>query len=125
MPDVAEDMTVFAGLFLVTSVAPEVRLLVLQVTNESQVEALPATVQGVAERVPEGHATVLQVFEELPPSSELQSAPPFEGVGLVQVRVCVPVLPQAVTLQALQGLQPPLTGQELFGGVGALQDPLH
>ena len=43
------------------------------------------------------------------------SAPPLAGVGLVQVRVLVwvPVLPQAVTLQALQllqALQPPGTG---------------
>ena len=74
----------------------------------------------VGVRVPDilGHAGVLQSCEELPPSSELQSFPPFAGAGSVQVRVCVPLLPQAVTLQALQALQPPLT-------IGAHLIPSH
>ena len=44
-----------------------------------------------------------------------QLLPPYAGAGLVQVLVlvCVPVVPQAVAEQApqaLQALQPPLTG---------------
>lgn len=39
------------------------------------------------------HASVLQVCEEAP----AHVAPPFAGVGLVQVRYFVPVSPQAVT----------------------------
>src|SRR3990167_5690877 len=77
----------------------------------------PVTIRqevAVGVRVPDilGHAGVLQTFEALPPSSELQSFPPFAGAGSVQVRVCIPLLPQVVTLQALQELQvlqPPLT----------------
>ena len=64
-------------------------------------------------RVPDiikGHAGVLQILEELPPSRELQSFPPLAGDGLVQVRVCIPLLPQAVTLHPLHVLQPPSTG---------------
>lgn len=50
------------------------------------------------------HAPVLQAWLDGPE----QGAPPPEGGGLVQVRDCVPVLPQAVTLQLLQVLHPPL-----------------
>src|SRR2546425_1197287 len=47
----------------------------------------------------------LQLCSEGP----LQTAPPFAGAGLVQVRVCVPPLPSSVqlTLQSDQSLQPP------------------
>jgi len=115
VPDVVGEIGgatgVLLGLFLVTAVVPEVRLAVVQVTDELQLEALPGIAQEVAERVPEGQAAVLQAWLYGPE----QSAPPLDGTGLVQVRVWVPVLPQAVTLQGPQALQPPgITGaQEL------------
>ena len=54
-------------------------------------------------------AGAVQPLTLLPPSSKLQSAPPLAGFGLVQVRAWVPVVPQAVALQASQELHPPLT----------------
>src|SRR3990167_10297825 len=103
VPEVAVE-TVPEGLLFVTAVlVPEIKFEVVQVTFVSlQVEALLAMVQLVAERVPEGggapQAAVLQDWVEEP----TQLAPPHEGAGLVQVRVWVPVLPPAVTLQAPQ-----------------------
>ncbi|KKS23138.1 MAG: hypothetical protein UU82_C0039G0001, partial [Candidatus Nomurabacteria bacterium GW2011_GWC2_41_8] len=64
VPDVVGEIGgatgVLLGLFLVTAVVPEVRLAVVQVTDELQLEALPGIAQEVAERVPEGQAAVLQ-----------------------------------------------------------------
>ena len=71
-PDVSKDTWVLAGLFLVTSVVPEVRFCVPQVTNELQVDEPAAISQEVAERAPEG-----DVSEPL--SSEQDAVvPPFE-----------------------------------------------
>ncbi|MFO0109707.1 MAG: hypothetical protein ACK52W_04130, partial [Alphaproteobacteria bacterium] len=54
-------------------------------------------------------ACVLQLCELAPE----QSAPPFAGAGLVQLRVCIP--PPHDAEQALQSLHPPLTGQASLG----------
>ena len=77
VPDVLYERWVPFGLFLVTSVAPAVRFEVVQVTDEVQMEPPPGMVQEVAERVPVGHAGVLQACEELPPSIALHSVPPY------------------------------------------------
>lgn len=39
-----------------------------------------------------------------------QAVPPHPGDGELHVRVCVPLVPQAVAEQALQADQPPSTG---------------
>jgi len=52
-----------------------------------------------------GQAGLVYVWVELP----VQLAPPLAGAGLVQVRVWVPLNPQAGFL-ALQALHPPFTG---------------
>ena len=62
--------------------------------------------QGVAGKLPLQVQPELSVQDWL--EEPLQAAPPQAGVGLVQVRVWVPV-PQVV-LQAPQADQPPLTG---------------
>ena len=52
------------------------------------------------------HGAVEQVSDEAPE----QVAPPFAGVGLVQVRDWVPVSPQAETEHVPKALHPPSTG---------------
>ena len=48
--------------------------------------------------------------EQLRVAEPEQVAPPFAGAGFVQVRVSVPVCPQAVTEHEPYALQPPFTG---------------
>ncbi len=52
------------------------------------------------------HAGAEQVSDDVPE----QYAPPFRGVGLLQVRTLLPVVPQAVAEQVPYALHPPFVG---------------
>ena len=74
---------------------------------------VPLTPQAVAEHAlhadqpPFTGAFAVQERDDAP----LQAAPPQAGAGLVQVRVWVPVVPQAVAEQLFHADQPPATGE--------------
>lgn len=100
----------FGETLMLPEVAPPVEKLVpvQEVPLEDQLKvAVPpwVIVVGLTLIVAVVQAGVLQDWLEGPE----HGAPPPEGSGLVQVRVCVPVWPHAVTLQALQSLQSPFT----------------
>ncbi len=82
---------------------------------QDRVDWLPSTIwegeEVKLEHEGGGQAGALQLCEADP----TQSTPPLAGAGLVQLLVCVPVVPQAVALQELQLLHPPFTG---VGGGG-------
>ncbi len=83
------------------------------VEDQERVAVFPVEItEALVVKLETVQAGVLQAW--LSTGEPEQFAPPFEGAGLVQVRVrvCVPLCPQAVTehaLHELQALQPPFT----------------
>ena len=87
-----------------TQVTVRVRLsLQLPPDSRQELHALQAPLC----QTPSLGALPVQVRDDGP----VQVAPPQAGDGLLQVRVCLPLAPQAVAEQALHVDQPPLTGE--------------
>lgn len=117
---------------------PSTRLLPVQVRDDGPVQVLPphpgaglSQVRVCVPRAPQAVAEQVLQLDQPPstgvlpaqarsslvplvPSSFRHSWPLCSGAGLVQVRVCVPLVAQALVEQALQSDQPPSTAVYLM-----------